>query len=59
MSVLSSYETFMQENMDTADSALQSVRAKLKRCTAHETKIQIFDLKNQVKRIILLIKSHY
>lgn len=50
MSVLSSYETFLQENIDTADSALQSVRAKLK--------IQIFDLKNQVTRIILLIKSH-
>lgn len=34
MSVLSSYETFLQENIDTADSALQSVRAKLKRRTA-------------------------
>lgn len=58
MSVLSSYETFLQENIDTADPALQSVCAKLKRRTAHGTKIQIFDLKNQVTRIILLIKSH-
>lgn len=58
MSVLSSYETFLQENIDTADPALQSVRAKLKRRTEHGTKIQIVDLKNQVTRIILLIKSH-